>query len=69
MKNIIQHFGSKAELARLLDVDRAAVAQWCRFGLPPARAIEIETITNGKFKATDIVGAKDDGREDQDLPA
>ena len=63
MEEIIEYFGSRAELARLLNVDRAAVAQWLRYGLPPARAIEIERLSEGRFKASDIVGAKhDDGQ-------
>lgn len=58
-QKIIEHFGSRSELARLLKVDRAAVTQWAKDGLPPARAIEIEQLTMGEFKAVDIVGAKD----------
>lgn len=69
MEKIIEYFGGQAELARLLGVDRAAVAQWCRFGLPPARAIEIETLTNGDFKATEIVGVKNDDRKNKNLSA
>lgn len=57
-EKIIKHFGSRAELARLMGVDRAAVTQWAKDGLPPARAIEIEQMSVGKFKAVDIVGAR-----------
>lgn len=57
-EQIIAFFGSRAELARRLNVDPAAVSQWGRDGLPPARAIEIEQITGGEFKAVNIVGAK-----------
>ena len=59
-EQIIAFFGSRAELARRLNVDRAAVTQWSNDGLPPARAIEIEQITDGHFKAVNIVGAKND---------
>ena len=60
MKDIIEHFGSKSALAEALDVERSAVSLWLRHGLPPHRAIEIERLTAGKFKALDIVGAKGD---------
>lgn len=69
MDKIIEHFGSRAELARALGVERAAVTQWLRFGLPSARAIEIERLTNGLFKATDIEGARGDDAEDQNISA
>ena len=55
---IIQFFGSRAEMARALGVDRAAVTQWGKDGLPPARAIEIEQLSQGRFKAVEIVGAR-----------
>ena len=60
MDEIIQYFGSKAELARALGVDAAAVSYWLREGLPPARAIEIEQITDREFLAIEIVGLRGD---------
>lgn len=55
---VITHFGGKYKLANALDVSSSAVSIWVREGkIPPMRAIEIETITNGKFKARDLVGA------------
>lgn len=56
MKDVIEYFGGKSALARVMGVDKAAVSQWVRYGLPPARAIEIEKLTDGKIKAVDIVG-------------
>jgi DNA-binding transcriptional regulator YdaS (Cro superfamily) len=56
MKQVIEFFGSKSAMAKALGVDKAAVSQWLRYGLPPARAIEIEKMTNGEIKAVDIVG-------------
>ena len=64
MNEIIDHFGGKARLAEALGVERSAVSLWLRYGLPPARAIEIERLTDSKFRASDIVGLKgeaDDG--------
>lgn len=69
MDKIIEHFGSRSALARALGVERAAVTQWLRFGLPPARAIEIERLTGGLFKATDIEGIRGNDVDDQNISA
>lgn len=69
MEKILDYFGGQAELSRVMGVDRAAVAQWCKYGLPPARAIEIETLTGGHFRATEIVGVKNDGKKDKNISA
>ena len=54
---IIRWFGSQVELARQLGVTQAAVAQWVSDErIPPYRAIQIERITDGQFKAVDIIG-------------
>jgi len=58
VEKIIEHFGNKVGLANALNVDKSAVSQWLKDGLPAARAIEIEKLTEGKFKALDIVGLK-----------
>lgn len=61
IEQIITHFNGQASLARVLDVDRSAVNQWLKTGkMPPYRAIQIEVVTKGKFKAVDIIaeGAK-----------
>lgn len=55
-EKIIEWAGSRAELARLLDVKRSAVRQWEIDGIPPARAIQIEELSQGIFRAVDIVG-------------
>ena len=57
IQEIIQQFGSQVELARQLGVTQAAVAQWVADEkVPPYRAIQIERITDGQFKAIDIIG-------------
>lgn len=57
LKEIIRWFGSQVELARQLGVTQAAVAQWVADEkVPPYRAIQIERITDGAFKAVDIIG-------------
>lgn len=57
MREIIEHFGGKAALAKALEVERSAVSWWLREGLPSGRAVEIERITQGRFRAVDITGA------------
>ena len=55
IKKIILHFGSIAATARALGVSPAAVSQWVANGrIPPQRAIEVEQLSRGKFKAVDI---------------
>lgn len=51
---IINHFGSKAALARLLGCRPQALTRWTTKGVPANSAIEIERLSNGKFKAIDI---------------
>ncbi len=63
MEELIKYFGSKAAIAKVLCVDRSAVTLWGQEGLPPGRAIQIEKITNGVFKAVDIVGVKDETKK------
>ena len=61
LKEIIKWFGSQVELARKLGVTQAAVAQWVADEkVPPYRAIQIERITDGQFKAIDIIGGDRD---------
>lgn len=56
MEELLEYFGGQAALAKALDVTRGAVSQWVAAGaLPPFRAIEVEMITRGKFKAVDLV--------------
>lgn len=53
---LIEFFGSQAEISRTLNVSDAAVSQWLSDGgLPAKRAIQIERITKGNFKAIDLV--------------
>lgn len=51
---IIEHFGTKANLARELKVFPQSLTRWCVFGFPASKAIDIERLTKGKFKAVDI---------------
>lgn len=61
LKELIGHFGSQAALARVLNVSRVAVTYWCAEGqLPPLRAVQIEVLTKGVFKAVDLCEGKAD---------
>lgn len=54
---LVSHFGGQFRLAGALNVSSAAVSMWVKDGkIPPMRAIQIEEITKGKFKAKDLVG-------------
>jgi DNA-binding transcriptional regulator YdaS (Cro superfamily) len=57
VKEVVEYFGSKGKLARVLDVTPAAISKWGRY-MPKGRAYEIEVITDGKFKAKDLVNPK-----------
>jgi DNA-binding transcriptional regulator YdaS (Cro superfamily) len=58
MEKVIKFFGGRSNMARIFGVERAAISQWANGSLPPARAIEIEERSFGKFKAVDLVGNK-----------
>jgi len=56
IQQIVEWFGSQSEMARKLGVDRSAVTHWLNSGgLPPKRAIEVERLSGGLFKAVDIM--------------
>lgn len=55
LDEVVKWYGSQAEMARSLKVNRAAVTLWLKVGvLPPARAITVEQQSKGKFRAVDL---------------
>ena len=56
MQEVIEYFGSQKELAERLGVSEAAVSFFVnRDGFPAFRAIQIEIMSDGRFKAIDLI--------------
>ncbi|KAA3639425.1 MAG: hypothetical protein DWP95_10285 [Proteobacteria bacterium] len=56
LNKIIDHFGSQANLARTLKIKSMAITNWRkRKSIPAIRAYQIQKITKGKFKASNII--------------
>jgi len=60
-KNVVDRFcvecGGQSRLARLLQCERQAITHWIKQGwFPPARAIQIERLTEGDYKAVNLAG-------------
>jgi len=49
-EEVIAHFGSQAEVARVLDVKQPSVSTW-RDPLPELRQLELERMTSGALRA------------------
>lgn len=60
MQKIVDWFGSKKKMAEVLGVSPPAVSQWLINGLPADKAIELERVSWGKFKAIHTAGVKDE---------
>jgi len=56
VERLVEIFGSQAELARRLSVDRAVVSNWIKVGYVPSRwAMEIEHLTAGEVSAIEML--------------
>lgn len=51
---LILHFGGRAAFAKALGVNLSTIWRW-RTSMPYGRAYQIEILTNGKFKAQDLI--------------
>jgi DNA-binding transcriptional regulator YdaS (Cro superfamily) len=55
IREIITYFGGTTATATALGIAPSAVSQWIKDNrIPPQRAIEIEALTGGTFRAVDI---------------
>jgi len=53
---LVDLYGSQAEVARRLSVDRAVVSNWMKVGYVPARwAVEVEHVTAGEISAVEVL--------------
>lgn len=50
-EEVCKHFGSAAEAARKLGINRAAISLWKKNGIPYSRQLHIQEKTRGKLKA------------------
>ena len=58
---LVKHFGGQYRLAGALNVSSVAVHLWIKEGkLPPLRAIQVEELTKGEFKAKDLIGGSNE---------
>ena len=55
-ERLVEHFGTQAEVARRLKLDRAVVSNWVKSGYVPARwAMEVEAVTEGRIAALEVL--------------
>jgi len=55
-ERLVTLFGSQAEVARRLRLDRAVVSNWVKSGYVPARwAMEVEALTSGGISAVEVL--------------
>ncbi len=56
MDTAIAHFGSQAEIARVMGVSSQNVYNWCQRGtFPSSLALKVERLSNGAVKARDVL--------------
>jgi len=53
LKEVLNYFGGVSGLANALQIDRHAIYQWKK--IPLGRAYQIEVLSNGKFKASQLI--------------
>ena len=66
MDDVFDFFGSQRRLAEAVGVSEAAVSQWARDGkFPPARAIQIEILSEGRFSAIALARGENENASEQ----
>lgn len=53
IQEVVEHFGSKSNLARALGVSRASISEWVE-DIPEGRCYQIQVLTGGKIKAHEL---------------
>ncbi len=56
-KQLLEFFGSQAEIARAFGVSPPSVSEW-KEGIPPLRQVQAEMLTNKKLRADSDVFSK-----------
>lgn len=56
VNKVIELFKNQSELAGKMGISKAAISNWKKRGIPLSRALEIEKLTNGQIKASDLRG-------------
>lgn len=64
-RKAVDHFGGVVGLAKALDIERQAVYMW-KGRIPKARAFQIESITDGKLTAAELLQANGKRRSQQE---
>ena len=54
VERFIEHFGSVSAAARAIKRDRQVVQQWRKKSIPWAWAVEIERVTGGAIKSSEV---------------
>lgn len=61
-EELYAYLGKTVKMAEALGVTSSAVSQWRSIGgLPAGRAIQVELLTKGKFRAVDVVDMSEIG--------
>jgi DNA-binding transcriptional regulator Cro len=55
LRPAIDHFGSIVIIAKTLKLSTMAIYQWKRRGIPTDRALELAALSDGAFRAYDIL--------------
>ena len=50
LQAVVEHFGSKTNIAKALDIHRSAVTNW-KGTVPMSRQYQLQLLTGGKLKA------------------
>lgn len=56
-RQLVKHFGTQVKAAEAIGCDQSSLSNWCRGKVKPSAqvAFRIEKLTEGKFKAIDLV--------------